>query len=165
MNGLIFEGTPIFARLVWGGDVFKPGPFYLGRWSKFVSWAALAYMTFMIVILCFPGTPDPTADTMNYGSVVFAGTIFFSLAYYFCPKYGARYWFTYVSFCRVRSFLVDLYILCSRKLLRRWWRLYNMTTRFRRRRGNSLMLLIIMGLDVNILRQSQCNTKWYVQVL
>ena len=97
MNGLIFQGTPIFCRMVWGNEIFKPGPFYLGRYSKLVSWGALAYMSFMIIILCFPGTPDPTADTMNYGSVVFVATIAFSLAYYFCPKYGARYWFTYVS--------------------------------------------------------------------
>jgi len=96
--------------MVWGNEIFKPGPFYLGRWSKFVSWGALAYMSFMIIILCFPGTPDPTADTMNYGSVVVAATIVFSLAYYFCPKYGARHWFTYVSSLDYTQFLVDQYI-------------------------------------------------------
>jgi len=87
-------GTPIFARLVWGGDKFKPGPFYLGRFSKPVSWAAIVYMSFMICILCFPASPDPTAETMNYGSVVFVAVIVGALAYYFFPKYGARHWFT-----------------------------------------------------------------------
>ena len=46
-------GTPILSRLVWGGEIFKPGPFYLGRFSKPISWGAHAYMTFMIIILCF----------------------------------------------------------------------------------------------------------------
>jgi len=31
---------------------------------------------------------------MNYGAVVFAAVIVFSLSYYWFPKYGARYRFT-----------------------------------------------------------------------
>jgi len=34
---------------------------------------------------------------MNYGCVVFVGVIVFSLGYYFFPKWGARYWFTYLN--------------------------------------------------------------------
>jgi len=32
---------------------------------------------------------------MNYGCVVFLAVIVGALSYYFFPKYGARYWFTY----------------------------------------------------------------------
>jgi len=44
---------PIFSRLAWGGRIFKPGPFHLGKFSKPVGWIAVTYMSFMIVILCF----------------------------------------------------------------------------------------------------------------
>jgi len=50
-------GTPIFCRLVWGRHTFKPGVFYLGRFSKPVAWAAISYMSFMIIILCFVKPP------------------------------------------------------------------------------------------------------------
>jgi amino acid transporter len=46
-------GTPIFCRLVWGGNTFKPKPFYLGRFSKPVAWGAIVYMTFMVIFLSF----------------------------------------------------------------------------------------------------------------
>jgi hypothetical protein len=41
-----------------------------------------------------PPVPDPAADVMNYGAVVFVAVIVLSLIYYWFPKYGARHHFT-----------------------------------------------------------------------
>jgi amino acid transporter len=64
-------GLPIFARLVWGEQKFKPGPFYTGRASKPLGWAAIIFLIFGIILCMFPvGGPDPTAQTMNYTVVI-----------------------------------------------------------------------------------------------
>ncbi|KAJ7497558.1 amino acid/polyamine transporter I [Mycena latifolia] len=85
--------TPIIARWV-GGQKFVPGPFNLGIMSAPVAFVASAYMIFMIVVFMFPAIPGPTSHSMNYTAVVVGGTLALSLAYYFFPKYGGRYWFT-----------------------------------------------------------------------
>lgn len=54
---------------------------------------AVAWMAFSIVILCFPGNPDPTAQEMNYTVLVIGGWIFLCLLYYTFPVYGGMYWF------------------------------------------------------------------------
>jgi amino acid transporter len=60
-------GLPIFARLTWGERKFKPGPFYTGRASKPLGWAAIIFLVFGIFLCMFPvGGPNPTAQTMNY---------------------------------------------------------------------------------------------------
>ncbi|VVT58812.1 uncharacterized protein SAPINGB_P006396 [Magnusiomyces paraingens] len=85
---------PIFMRVVFNVDTFKPGPFYLGRiGSKVVGSIATIFGTFVIVCLTmFPlSGPDPTKDTMNYTAVI-NGTVWLgSLAYYYID---ARKWFT-----------------------------------------------------------------------
>jgi len=55
-------GIPIFCRLVWGQKKFKPGPFYTGDlWSKVISWTAIAFLCFGIMLAMFPvGGPNPT---------------------------------------------------------------------------------------------------------
>lgn len=60
-------GVPIFARAVWGREKFVPGAFYTGkRFSLPIAWAAIAFLTFGIVLAMFPvGGPDPTPETMN----------------------------------------------------------------------------------------------------
>jgi hypothetical protein len=50
-------------------------------------------MTFAIVILLFPTTPTPAASDMNYTVAVTGGVVVLSLAYYFFPVWGGRYWF------------------------------------------------------------------------
>ncbi|RDB25810.1 putative amino-acid permease C11D3.08c [Hypsizygus marmoreus] len=84
--------TSIAARFL-GGTTFKPGPFYLGRFSLPVAVVAVSFMLFMTVVLLFPLAPDPTAQSMNYTIVVIGGTIALCILYYFFPKYGGRYWF------------------------------------------------------------------------
>ncbi|TFY80921.1 hypothetical protein EWM64_g3090 [Hericium alpestre] len=83
---------PISARFL-GKTEFKPGPFTLGKWGLPVAVVAVLWMWFMIIILMFPPSPDPNATTMNYIVVISGSVILLSLAYYFCPKYGGRYWF------------------------------------------------------------------------
>jgi len=45
-------GIPIFARVVWGSNLFNPGPWYLGRASRPVAIIALIWMVFAFVIFC-----------------------------------------------------------------------------------------------------------------
>lgn len=53
--------TPIFARLVWGGERFQPGEFYTGRLSKPIAVTAIVYLFFAIVLCMFPTLgPGPT---------------------------------------------------------------------------------------------------------
>ncbi|TFY50909.1 hypothetical protein EVG20_g11261, partial [Dentipellis fragilis] len=83
---------PIAARYL-GKNDFKKGPFHLGIFSLPVAVIAVAFMSFMIIIFTFPTTPNPTTEDMNYTVVVSGGVVILSLAYYFFPKYGGRYWF------------------------------------------------------------------------
>jgi hypothetical protein len=84
-------GLPIFARLTWGERKFKPGPFYTGRASKPLGWAAIVFLIFGIFLCMFPvGGPNPTAQTMNYTVVINMAVWGGALAYYYID---ARKWF------------------------------------------------------------------------
>jgi amino acid transporter len=85
-------GVPIFCRLVWGGNKFRPGPFYTGALSKPLGWVAIVFLVFGIVLSMMPvGGPNPTAETMNYTIVINCAIWLGSLVYYFVD---ARKWFT-----------------------------------------------------------------------
>ncbi|KAF2492375.1 gaba permease [Lophium mytilinum] len=85
-------GTPIFCRLVWGGDKFKPGPFYTGKLSKPIGWVAIVFLVFGILLSMMPvGGPNPTPQDMNYTVVINSAVWGGSLIYYFID---ARKWFT-----------------------------------------------------------------------
>ncbi|KAF7984560.1 hypothetical protein HWV62_13765 [Athelia sp. TMB] len=84
--------TPITARFL-GGQVFKPGPFNLGRFSLLVAIIAVIWMTFMSVIFVFPASPAPDAVAMNYAVVVLGGVLVLSVVYFYLPKYGGVHWF------------------------------------------------------------------------
>ena len=55
-------GTAIFARVAWGQEKFKPGPFYTGdRFSVPIAWVAVAFLVFGIMLSFFPVEgPNPT---------------------------------------------------------------------------------------------------------
>jgi amino acid transporter len=54
-------GTPIFCRLVWGQDRFRPGEFYTGRFSKPIACVAVVYLLFGVVLSMFPAEgPNPS---------------------------------------------------------------------------------------------------------
>ncbi|KAJ5910569.1 hypothetical protein N7504_005212 [Penicillium tannophilum] len=85
-------GTPIFCRLVWGQDRFRPGEFYTGRYSKPIAWVAVVYLVFGVVLSMFPsGGPDPAPSDMNY-TIVINGFVWIGcMIYYFI---FARHWYT-----------------------------------------------------------------------
>ncbi|KAJ5640125.1 uncharacterized protein N7484_007987 [Penicillium longicatenatum] len=85
-------GTPIFCRLVWGQDRFRPGEFYTGRFSKVIGWIAVVYLVFGVVLSMFPsGGPDPGPPDMNY-TIVINGFVWIGcMVYYFV---FARHWYT-----------------------------------------------------------------------
>ena len=50
-------------------------------------------MFFMLVILCFPSSPNPDVTTMNYTSVVLGGVMSLAMVWYYFPVYGGIHWF------------------------------------------------------------------------
>lgn len=82
-------GIPILCRLT--SNKFVPGPFYMGKFSKPISWTALVFMAILTVIFCFPSSgPNATAVGMNYASVIYAATVILPSIYYVV---SARKWF------------------------------------------------------------------------
>ncbi|CAK7198498.1 GABA-specific high-affinity permease [Sporothrix eucalyptigena] len=64
-------GMPVFARIVWGKDRFRPGAFYTGRFSKAIAIACIVFLVYGIALCMFPsGGPDPDPQTMNYTIVI-----------------------------------------------------------------------------------------------
>ncbi|KAJ9223997.1 hypothetical protein DTO027B5_6147 [Paecilomyces variotii] len=85
-------GTPIFCRLFWGQEKFRPGAFYTGWMSKPIAITAIVYLLFVIVLCMFPTTgPNPSPDDMNYTVVINCAIWLGALLYYVL---SARKWFT-----------------------------------------------------------------------
>ncbi|CAL9729837.1 GABA-specific permease [Monosporozyma unispora] len=80
--------APTFMRITWGRDLFRPGPFYLGKiWSPIVSWIAVLYQVFLIILVMFPTTQHGiTKTTMNYTCVIAGSVWLFSWVYYLTYK-------------------------------------------------------------------------------
>ncbi|GAV55425.1 hypothetical protein ZYGR_0AV00560 [Zygosaccharomyces rouxii] len=80
--------TPNFLRLTWGRDVFRPGPFYLGKfWSPLVNWTTVIFMAFIIIMVMFPTQKSGiNKENMNYACVIGPGTWLLSLIYYWVYK-------------------------------------------------------------------------------
>lgn len=93
MGPYVAYGIPIFARVMWGRDHFRPGPWYLGRWSRPVAMVALVWMVFAFVLFCFPADLNPTAGEMNWAIVVTAGVWAFAIGYWYMPKIGGKTFF------------------------------------------------------------------------
>ncbi|KAI0757947.1 amino acid permease-domain-containing protein [Fomes fomentarius] len=82
--------TPIVLRLTSGRDKLHLGPFSLGRWYMPIGLIAVAWVSFVIVLLMFPPTNRPTAETMNHAVVLIVGVLVFaSLSWIF----STRRWF------------------------------------------------------------------------
>jgi amino acid transporter len=82
---------PIYFRMTSGNHKFKPGPFHLGRWSRFIGATGVIWVAFMVVMLLFPWTQNPSPQTMNYAVVIVLSIFLFaSLSWIF----SARRWFT-----------------------------------------------------------------------
>ncbi|KAL9078174.1 MAG: hypothetical protein Q9157_002897 [Trypethelium eluteriae] len=84
-------GVPIFCRVVWGQEKFKPGPFYTGKLSVPIAWTAIVFLVFGIVLCMFPVEgPNPTSQNMNYTVVINCAVWGGALLYYYID---ARKWF------------------------------------------------------------------------
>ncbi|KAF9220253.1 amino acid transporter [Gyrodon lividus] len=84
--------TPITARFVFENN-FKPGPFSLGVLSVPIAVIAVIFMIVMVIVLCFPSTPQLQAADMNYTSVVLGGVMALAMIWYYFPVYGGVHWF------------------------------------------------------------------------
>jgi len=82
--------APIFLRITSGRNRFIPGPFSLGGWAVPVGTIAVAWVSFIVVLLFFPPGQSPTAQQMNYSVVIIMAVfIFASISWIF----SARKWF------------------------------------------------------------------------
>ncbi|KAI0824004.1 amino acid transporter [Trametes gibbosa] len=82
--------TPILLRVTSGRHKFVPGPFSLGRWSTPIGAIAVAWVAFIVVLLCFPPSQTTTAAKMNYAPVIVLAVFIFAGASWVV---SARRWF------------------------------------------------------------------------
>ncbi|KAH9948734.1 amino acid transporter [Amylocystis lapponica] len=83
--------TPIFLRITSGRDKLVRGPFSLGRWYMPLGVVAVAWVCFIVVLLLFPSSSAPTAETMNYAVVLIMAVFIFASVSWIV---SARRWFT-----------------------------------------------------------------------
>ena len=57
--------TPIFLRITSGRHKLVPGPFTLGWWYMPIGCVSVAWVSFIVVLLCFPSSQTTTADEMS----------------------------------------------------------------------------------------------------
>ncbi|KAI9707102.1 MAG: hypothetical protein M1836_000062 [Candelina mexicana] len=78
----------ILARIVYEKRVqFIEGPFTLGKWGRPTNIVAIAWVSFISVVLFFPTVKPVTASNMNYAAAVAAFIAVFSLSWWWI---GAR---------------------------------------------------------------------------
>ncbi|KAG2754882.1 amino acid transporter [Suillus brevipes Sb2] len=70
--------TPIFLRITSGRDKLVPGTFSLGRWYMPIGIIAVAWVSFIVVLLLFPPTQTATPAGMNYAVVIIMGVFVFA---------------------------------------------------------------------------------------
>ncbi|RMZ66914.1 amino acid permease [Pyrenophora seminiperda CCB06] len=83
---------PIFIRVAFVGNNFRPGPWHLGKWSRVVGTIGCSFVLLMIPILCFPNTTgdELTVAGMNWTCVVYGGPMFMVTIWWFV---SAHKWF------------------------------------------------------------------------
>ncbi|KAH8092526.1 amino acid transporter [Cristinia sonorae] len=82
--------TPIFLRITSGRTRLVPGPFSLGKYYLPIGTIAVSWVSFIVVLLVFPSSSAPTADSMNYAVVIVLSVFIFASAYW---ALSARKWF------------------------------------------------------------------------
>jgi amino acid transporter len=84
--------TPIFIRVFFVGNRFRPGPWNLGKASIPIGIVASAFVILMVPILCFPAVvgANLTAETMNWTCVVYGGPMVMIMIWW---TVSARKWF------------------------------------------------------------------------
>ncbi|KXT10908.1 hypothetical protein AC579_3482 [Pseudocercospora musae] len=84
--------TPIFIRVFFVGNRFRPGPWNLGRFSIPIGTIASGFVALMVPILCLPSTTGSnlTPDGMNWTAVVYGGPMILVMIWWVV---SARKWF------------------------------------------------------------------------
>ncbi|KAK0306803.1 GABA/polyamine transporter [Friedmanniomyces endolithicus] len=84
--------TPIFIRVFFVGNRFRPGPWNLGKLSIPIGCIASAFVALMVPILCLPASTGEslTLASMNWTCVVYGGPMTLILIWWFVD---ARKWF------------------------------------------------------------------------
>lgn len=77
--------TAIFPHILTRRSTFTPGPFFMkGPIGYIVNTLSCVYILAFVVIFCFPATLPPTAQNMNYASLMTGGlTIFVAVWWLF----------------------------------------------------------------------------------
>lgn len=85
--------TPVFLKLFFDRGQFKRGPWHLGKFSKPINAAAVAWLLVIVPALCFPAYKgaDLTPQTMNWTSLIYGAPMLFVMIWWFVD---ARKWFT-----------------------------------------------------------------------
>ena len=83
---------PIFIRVFFVGNRFRPGPWNLGRASIPVGVVASSFVLLMVPILCFPSVTgkDLTVELMNWTCLVYGAPMLMVTVWWFVD---ARKWF------------------------------------------------------------------------
>lgn len=76
-------GLPILVSVLRGRKAVKHSTFSLGRFGFVINVLTLIWISFSVVLFCFPVTIPVTPSTMNYASVVWAGFASISMLWYF----------------------------------------------------------------------------------
>ncbi|KAF7309470.1 hypothetical protein MIND_00317800 [Mycena indigotica] len=82
--------APIFLRITSGRDKLEPGSFTLGRWAVPIGAVAVAWVSFVVVLLLFPPSKAVDAESMNYAVVIVMSVFIFASVSWVV---SARHWF------------------------------------------------------------------------
>lgn len=76
---------PTLLRITYARKTFQPGPWNLGRYTYISGVIATAFTVLMIPTMCFPQYrgADNTLDLMNWTVLVYWGSMFLAVAWYF----------------------------------------------------------------------------------
>ena len=86
----ISYALPSFFRITFARKTFVPGPINLGRYSIFVGWVAVLWVTTITILFCLPVRYPVDTQSLNYTPVAVGGVLVLALAYWFI---SARRWF------------------------------------------------------------------------
>ncbi|KAI9656924.1 MAG: hypothetical protein M1831_004472 [Alyxoria varia] len=83
---------PIFIRIFFVGNRFRPGPWNLGKLTMPIGCVACGFVTLMLPIMCFPAYSgaNNTPETMNWTCLVFGGPMTLAMLWWVV---SARKWF------------------------------------------------------------------------
>jgi len=79
----ISYGLPIFALLL-HPSCFQPGPFNLGRWSRFIGAGACLWIAFICVLFVLPKQSPITTDNMNWSILMVVLVLVFASIGWIC---------------------------------------------------------------------------------